>query len=92
VRESTSDIEFTEETDQVARQFRQVTNQLRRTDAIAHGTFAQIAERLPRAVRDISVKYGKQAALQIEGQTLIDKVFWNNLRPNDSFGEQFYYS
>jgi len=53
--------------------------------------FAQIAERLPRAVRDISVKYGKQ--LQIEGrETLIDKVIWNNLRPNDSFGEQFYYS
>jgi len=32
--------------------------------------FAQIAERLPRAVRDISVKYGKQAALQIESGNL----------------------
>jgi chemosensory pili system protein ChpA (sensor histidine kinase/response regulator) len=55
VRESTSDIEFiTEETEQVARQFPTGNEPApRRTDAIAHGTLAQIAERLPRAVRDI---------------------------------------
>ncbi len=82
VRESTSDIEFiTEETDQVARQFRQVTNQLQEGLTRSRMVpFAQIAERLPRAVRDISVKYGKQAALQIEGQeTLIDKVILEQL-------------
>ena len=82
VREATSDIEFvTDETDQVARQFRQVTTQLQegltRSRMIP---FAQIAERLPRAVRDISLKYGKQAQLHIEGQeTLIDKMILEQL-------------
>jgi chemosensory pili system protein ChpA (sensor histidine kinase/response regulator) len=82
VRESSSDIEFiTDEIDQVARQFRQVTNQLQeglmRSRMVP---FAQIADRLPRAVRDISLKYGKQAALQIEGwETLIDKVILEQL-------------
>lgn len=42
--------------------------------------FSQIAERLPRAVRDISLKYGKQAELAIEGKdTLIDKVILEQL-------------
>lgn len=82
VRESSSDIEFiTDETDQVARQFRQVTNQLQegltRSRMIP---FAQIADRLPRAVRDIGLQYGKQAALQLEGrETLIDKVILEQL-------------
>jgi chemosensory pili system protein ChpA (sensor histidine kinase/response regulator) len=82
VRESASDIEFiTDETDQVARQLRQVTNQLQ--EGLTRSrmvSFAQIADRLPRAVRDISLKYGKQAALQIEGrETLIDKVILEQL-------------
>ena len=76
VRESSSDIEFvTDETEQVARQFRQVTTQLQEGLTRSRMVpFGQIAERLPRAVRDISLKCGKQAELQIEGQeTLIDK-------------------
>ena len=82
VRESTSDIEFiTEETDQVARQFRQVTNQLQEGLTRSRMVpFSQIADRLPRAVRDISLKYGKQAELHIEGrETLIDKVILEQL-------------
>jgi chemosensory pili system protein ChpA (sensor histidine kinase/response regulator) len=82
VREASSDIEFvTGETEQVARQFRQVTTQLQ--EGITRSRmvpFSQIADRLPRAVRDISLKYGKQAELQIEGKdTLIDKVILEQL-------------
>lgn len=76
VREASSDIEFvTGETEQVARNFRQVTTHLQ--EGIMRSRmvpFSQIAERLPRAVRDIALKYGKQAELQVEGnETLIDK-------------------
>lgn len=82
VRESSSDIEFvTEETDQVARQFRQVTTHLQ--EGVTQSRmipFAEIASRLPRAVRDISIKSGKQAELIIDGeQTLIDKVLLEQL-------------
>jgi chemosensory pili system protein ChpA (sensor histidine kinase/response regulator) len=82
VREASSDIEFvTGETEQVARQFRQVTTQLQEGVTRSRMVpFSQIAERLPRAVRDISLKYGKQAELQIEGkETLIDKVILEQL-------------
>jgi chemotaxis protein histidine kinase CheA/ActR/RegA family two-component response regulator len=76
VRESASDIEFVvDKTEQVTRMFRQVTSQvqegLSRSRMIP---FAQIADRLPRAVRDLSLKCGKQARLEIEGRdTLVDK-------------------
>jgi len=82
VRESSSDIEFiADETDQVARQFRQVTNQLQ--EGLTRSRMlplATISDRLPRAVRDIALEYGKQAALQIDGHdTLIDKVILEQL-------------
>ena len=82
VREASSDIEFvTGETEQVARQFRQVTTQLQ--EGITRSRmvpFGQIADRLPRAVRDISLKYGKQAELLIDGrESLIDKVILEQL-------------
>ena len=82
VREASSDIEFiVEETDQVTRNFRQVTTQLQeglmRSRMVP---FAQIADRLPRAVRDISIKCGKQAELIVEGRdTLIDKMILEQL-------------
>jgi len=77
VRESASDIEFiVDETDQVTRMFRQVTTQTRSRMM----PFAQTADRLPRAVRDISIKVGKQAELIIEGrETLIDKMILEKL-------------
>lgn len=76
VREATSDIEFiVDSNEQVSRMFRQVTGQvqegLTRSRMVP---FSQVAERLPRAVRDISIKCGKQAHLELEGmETLIDK-------------------
>ena len=82
VRESASDIDFVvDESDQVTRMFRQVTTQLQegltRTRMVP---FAQAADRLPRAVRDISIKCGKQAKLVVEGRdTLIDKMILEQL-------------
>ncbi len=82
VRESASDIEFVvDETEQVTRTFRQVTTQLQEgLNRSRMVPFAQIADRLPRAVRDISIKVGKQAELLIEGrETLIDKMILEQL-------------
>ncbi|MEP0770702.1 response regulator [Trichocoleus sp. ST-U1] len=82
VRESAADIEFlVDETDQVARMLRQVTTQLQEGLTRSRMVpFAQTADRLPRAVREISLKCGKQAELQIEGrETLIDKVILEHL-------------
>ncbi|NJR65942.1 MAG: hybrid sensor histidine kinase/response regulator [Leptolyngbyaceae cyanobacterium CRU_2_3] len=82
VRESASDIDFVvEESDQVTRNFRQITTQLQEgltRSRMVH--FAQTADRLPRGVRDNSLKYGKQAELLIEGRdTLIDKMIVEQL-------------
>lgn len=82
VRESSSDIEFiVDETEQVTRMFRQVTTQLQEGLTRSRMVpFAQTADRLPRAVRDISMRVGKQAELIIEGrETLIDKMILEQL-------------
>ncbi|NJL37293.1 MAG: hybrid sensor histidine kinase/response regulator [Leptolyngbyaceae cyanobacterium SM1_4_3] len=82
VRESASDIDFVvDETDQVTRMFRQVTTQLQEGLTRSRMVpFAQTADRLPRAVRDISLKCGKQAELTVEGrETLIDKMILEQL-------------
>ncbi|MGB7440941.1 MAG: response regulator [Coleofasciculaceae cyanobacterium] len=82
VRESASDIGIlVDGTDQVARLLRQVTGQLQegltRTRMVP---FAQAGERLPRPVRDISMKLGKQAKLHVEGkEVLIDKMILEHL-------------
>jgi chemosensory pili system protein ChpA (sensor histidine kinase/response regulator) len=82
VREAAADIEFiVEGSDQVTRMLRQVTTQvqegLTRSRMVP---FTQVAERLPRAVRDISLKCGKQARLDLEGRdTLIDKSILERL-------------
>jgi chemosensory pili system protein ChpA (sensor histidine kinase/response regulator) len=82
VRESASDIDFVvEETDQVTRNFRQITTQLQEGLTRSRMVpFAHTADRLPRGVRDNSLKYGKQAELVIEGRdTLIDKMIVEQL-------------
>ncbi|MBF2078449.1 MAG: response regulator [Synechococcales cyanobacterium T60_A2020_003] len=82
VRESASDIDFVvEESDQVTRTFRQVTTQLQEgLNRARMVPFAQTADRLPRAVRDISLRCGKQAELVVEGRdTLIDKMILEQL-------------
>ena len=82
VREAASDIEFiVDGSEQVTRMLRQVTSQvqegLTRSRMVP---FSQVAERLPRAVRDISLKCGKQARLELEGrETLIDKSILERL-------------
>jgi chemotaxis protein histidine kinase CheA/ActR/RegA family two-component response regulator len=82
VRESASDIDFvTEETERVARQFRQVTTQLQEGLTRARMVpFAQATDRLERGVRDNAIKCGKQVKLVIEGRdTLIDKMILEHL-------------
>ncbi len=82
VRESASDIEFlVEETDQVARMLRLITTQLQEGLTRSRmAPFKQTAERLPRAVRDISMKLNKQAELIVDGKdTLIDNVILEKL-------------
>ena len=77
VRESSSDIQFViDENEQVTRNFRQVTSQLQEgLTKVRMVPFAQTADRLPRAVRDISLKLQKKAELNVEGrEVLIDKM------------------
>ncbi|AKG22478.1 response regulator [Calothrix sp. 336/3] len=83
VRESASDIDFvTEETERVARQFRQVTTQLQ--EGLTRSRmepFSQATDLLPRGVRDNAIKYGKQVELTIQGRdTLIDKMILEHLK------------
>ncbi len=82
VRESASDIQFlVDETDQVSRSLRQATTQLQEGMTTSRMVpFAQTADRLPRAVREISMKLNKQAKLQVEGrEVLIDKMILEQL-------------
>ncbi|MGB3670098.1 MAG: response regulator [Phormidesmis sp.] len=82
VRESSSDIGYTvESSDQVTRQFRQITTQLQEgLNTARMVAFSQAADRLPRAVRDIALKCGKEARLVVEGKdTLIDKMILEHL-------------
>jgi chemosensory pili system protein ChpA (sensor histidine kinase/response regulator) len=82
VRESASDIQFVvDETDQVARNLRQVTTQLQEGMTKSRMIpFAQTADRLPRAIREISLKLNKQVKLHVEGKdVLIDKMIQEHL-------------
>ena len=82
VRESASDIQFVvDETDQVTRSLRQATTQLQEGMTKSRMVpFSQAADRLPRAIRDISLKLDKQAKLKVEGgDVLIDKMILEHL-------------
>ncbi|ACB51972.1 CheA-like two-component hybrid sensor and regulator [Crocosphaera subtropica ATCC 51142] len=82
VRESASDIQFlVDETEQVSRNLRQVTTQLQEGMTKSRMVpFANTADRLPRAIREISRKLQKQAKLQVEGRdVLIDKMILEQL-------------
>jgi len=82
VRESGSDIEFlVDKVEQEARIFRQVTGQLQEGFTEARMVpFSQVADRLPRAVRDISIKLEKKAQLEVQGkETLVDKMILEQL-------------
>ena len=82
VRESASDIQFlVDETEQVARNLRQVTTQLQEGMTKSRMVpFANTADRLPREIREISRKLQKQAKLLVEGRdVLIDKMILEQL-------------
>ena len=82
VRESASDIQFlVDETEQVARNLGQVTTQLQEGMTKSRMVpFANTADRLPRAIREISRKLQKQAKLLVEGRdVLIDKMILEQL-------------
>ena len=82
VRESGSDLQFVvDETDQVTRSLRQATTQLQEGMTKSRMVpFSQAADRLPRAIRDISLKLDKQAELKVEGgDVLIDKMILEHL-------------
>ncbi|MBJ7899184.1 MAG: response regulator [Cyanobacteria bacterium RI_101] len=82
VRESASDIQYlVDETDQVARTLRQVTTQLQEGMTQSRMVpFAQTADRLPRAVREVSLKLNKKVNLEVEGRdVLIDKMILEHL-------------
>jgi chemotaxis protein histidine kinase CheA/DNA-binding response OmpR family regulator len=82
VRESSSDIQFlVDETEQVARSLRQVTTQLQEGMTKSRMIpFSNTADRLPRAIREISRKLQKKAELQVEGRdVLIDKMILEQL-------------
>ncbi len=82
VRESASDIQFVvDETEQVTRTLRQATTQLQENMTKSRMVpFAQTADRLPRAIREISLQLNKQTRLQVEGRdVLIDKMILEHL-------------
>lgn len=82
VRESSSDIQFlVDDTENVSRNLRQVTTQIQEgLNKSRMVPFAHAADRLPRAVRDISIKLNKKAELQVEGRdAMIDKMIMEKL-------------
>ena len=82
VREAASDIQFVvDESDKVTQTLRQVTTQLQEgMNSSRMVAFGQTADRLPRAIRDISRKMKKQANLNVEGkEVLIDKMIVEHL-------------
>ncbi len=82
VREAASDIQFVvDESDKVTQTFRQVTSQLQDgMNSSRMVAFGQAADRLPRAVRDVSRQQKKQTKLHVEGkEVLIDKMIVEHL-------------
>jgi chemotaxis protein histidine kinase CheA/ActR/RegA family two-component response regulator len=82
VKEVASDIEFvTDEADEATRQLRYISTQLQDgLNQIRMLPLAEIADRLPRAVRDLSISLGKDVDLVLEGRdTLIDKAILEEL-------------
>jgi chemotaxis protein histidine kinase CheA/ActR/RegA family two-component response regulator len=82
VKEVASDIEFvTDEADEATRQLRYISTQLQDgLNQIRMLPLAEIADRLPRAVRDLSIGLGKDVDLVLEGRdTLIDKAILEEL-------------
>jgi chemotaxis protein histidine kinase CheA/DNA-binding response OmpR family regulator len=82
VREAGQDIQYiVTETDQVARTLRQITTQLQEGLTKARMVpFANVGDRLPSAVKQVSWELNKKARLELEGRdVLVDKMIVQNL-------------
>jgi len=82
VRESAQDIGFMVEAfDEVVRSFQRITQGLQEGINNARmEPFSRVTDRLPRAVRNVALKCGKQVNLEIEGrETLVDKMILEKL-------------
>jgi chemosensory pili system protein ChpA (sensor histidine kinase/response regulator) len=82
VRESAQDIGFMVEAfDEVVRSFQRITQGLQEGINNARmEPFSRVTDRLPRAVRNVALKCGKQVTLEIEGrETLVDKMILEKL-------------
>ncbi|MCS7030243.1 MAG: response regulator [Gloeomargarita sp. SKYG116] len=82
VREAAADIEFmVEAIDEVARSFQRITTGLQEgINSARMEPFSRVTDRLPRAVRNVALKCGKQVKLEIQGrETLIDKMILEKL-------------
>lgn len=82
IKESAADLEFVvAETEQVTRELGRIATQVQ--DDLKQSRmvpFANLADRLPRGVRDRAVKSGKQAELVVVGrETLVDKSILEQL-------------
>ena len=76
VQEVTTDIQLSiEDTDQIARKLSKTSKQLqRKLTQVRMRPLSDLVERFPRALRDMSVEYGKNVQLKIEGaNTLIER-------------------
>ncbi|MEN9207220.1 MAG: response regulator [Gloeomargarita sp. GMQP_bins_120] len=82
VREAAADIGFmVEAIDEVVRSFQRITTGLQEgINSARMEPFSRVTDRLPRAVRNVALKCGKQVQLEIEGrETLIDKMILEKL-------------
>jgi chemotaxis family two-component system sensor histidine kinase/response regulator PixL len=76
IQEVTSDIELSlDDTEQTARELNKTSRQLRsRLAQVRMRPFSDITDRFPRALRELSLQYGKPVQLKIQGeQVLIDR-------------------
>jgi chemotaxis protein histidine kinase CheA/CheY-like chemotaxis protein len=82
VREAAQDIGFMVEAfDEVVRSFQRITQGLQEgINSARMEPFSRVTDRLPRAVRNVALKCGKQVKLEIEGrETLVDKMILEKL-------------
>ncbi len=82
IKEASSDIEFVvDESDETSRLFRQTSSQLQEgLNQIRMLPLSELVDRLPRAVRDLSINMGKEVELELLGrETLLDKAILEEL-------------
>jgi two-component system, chemotaxis family, sensor histidine kinase and response regulator PixL len=82
VQEVTTDIQLSiDDTDQFARKLTKTSKQLqRKLTQVRMRPLSDIVDRFPRALRDLSVEYGKNVQLKIEGATtLIERSILESL-------------